>query len=237
MNQEEKSKQAEISNPEETNNPEEKKSSQVKNKKLKSALTKIGVFLLLLVLSIGTSSMNLVQEGENFLKNIFMGISGMSSEETEYTDVSSVVKGKNVQIKADEIYNTRLIFEILDEDNSAEYAIEVLKKVKTLAYYAEKAGYVASSSDIDAYIEDLTDKLKEANEFKYDTMVQKYGSEKNYWKQMRDSVKEKLLEERLLKEKREEFLQRDQNADAESKLEEYVKERIAEENFKNLTED
>lgn len=208
-----------------------------KNKKIKSAVTKIGLFLILLLLSIATSSMNLVQEGENLLRNMFMGISDMSSEETEYTDLSSVVKGMHVQIKADEIYNTRLIFEILDKDNSKLYAIEELKRIKTLSYYAEKAGYTASSSDVDAYIEDLKNKLKEASEFKYDAMIQKYGSENTYWKQMRDSIKEKLLAERLLREKKAEFLHRDQNADADSKLEEYVKERIAEENFKTLTED
>lgn len=201
-----------------------------KKAKRKSLITKISIFLIMVAISIATSSINLEQMAKDFILSFFYFAAG-DSKDSQSTDNQITVKGEHVQIRANEIYRARQIFEILDLDNSSEYATEELKKVKTLAYYGEKAGYSITSSDIDQYIDELKDKLKDKNEFKYNAMVEEYGSEKEYWKVMRNMVKEELLYSRTLEEKKTSILKQDENADIDKKLNEYIENLVGMENF------
>lgn len=202
-----------------------------KKAKIKSLISKIMIFLIMVALSIAMSSVNLTQRARDFMLS-FLNFAIGETGDSQSANNEVVVKGQHVQIRANEIYRMREIFEILDMDNSSDYAIKELKKIKTLSYYGEKAAYTITNSDIDHYVEKLKEKLKDSNEFKYNAMLKDYNSEKDYGKVMRNLIKEKLLCDRTLEEKRAAILKQSPDTDIDKKLDEYVDNLIAAEKFR-----
>ena len=207
----------------------EKKEQAEKNKTRKDKLMFAGAVVIILIISIATSNINMSDELSSFIKKIW---SNGQDAVAESSNVKTLSKGGHVEIVNTQVIHLREIYEVLGNEINEDQAVEILKEVKTLAYYGEKQGISASKKEINDCIADIKKQMKEADESAYRRVVKRYGEEDDYWTTLRDEVEEYVISEKMKDEKEEEFAKK-KNVDSAQKLQDYIDEIVGYENFRD----
>ena len=197
-----------------------------KKQKWKAFLGKAAIIGVLLAISFATSSVNLADELQNFVKGFFNAAWEYGSNENNMDAV--YIKGIHASITQGELLRERELNEILLSDNSESLAIEILEETKTLAYYGDKYGYYVSDKQIEEEISSLKEQLKDADSYKYKALCDEWKNENEFWKLMEEEMEDRLLAERIRQEKLEEYANEE---DAESALQEYINSVVEKEQF------
>lgn len=206
----------------------------MENKEKKKSKNKDGLFygiaiILILVISIATSNVNVANEITGFFRTIW----DKSQEVVGSADqVETISKGKHVEITNWQVVYAREIYEVFGEEVDKEQAIAILQEIKTLAYQGKEKGVSVSKKEIQAFQEELTQQLKEADESQYGRVVRRYGDEEDYWAILKAEIEDYLIAEKVKAEKKEE-LENKVDVDVEAELQEYIDELVGYENFKN----
>lgn len=211
----------------------ERKQGENSNSNQKQSKNKDKLFygiavLVILAISIASSKVNFLDEITGAVK----GIWNKSQEVVDNTaKVETVSKGSHVEISSLQVVYVREIYEILGEEIDKEQAIAILQEVKTLTYHGKDIGISASKKEMEAFIDELKEQLKEVDEAQYERVVRRYGDEKDYWKVLEAEIEDYIIAEKLKEDKREE-LENKVDADVEKELQEYIDELVGYENFK-----
>lgn len=185
--------------------------------------------VVILAISILLSEYNLVEEMNGFFRDIW---NNGQEAVAEAERVKTVSEGAHIEIENTQVIHLREIYEILGKDIDETQAIAILQEVKTLSYYGQDIGVAALGSEVDACIEDIKKKLKEADETRYNKVVKRYGDDEDeYWTVLEAEVEEYVISEKMKEEKREEFSKK-KGADVEKELQEYIDKIVGYENFK-----
>ncbi len=205
----------------------EKKENKKKSKN-KDALFYGIAIIVILVISITSSKVNFMDEINGFVK----GVWNKSQEVVENTaKVETVSHGAHVEITSLEVVYVREIYEVFGKNVEEEQAIAILQEVKTLAYNGREIGISASKKEIEAFISDLKEQMKEADESQYGRLVRRYGDEKDYWTVLENEIEDYIIAEKVKADKKEE-LENKVDADVERELQEYIEEMVEYEKFK-----
>lgn len=203
----------------------EKKKKEMDSKK-KEGLFFGGAIIVILAISILTSNVNMMDEISGFVKGIWNKAQEAVKESGE---VKTLSKGAHVEIKSTQVIHLREIYEAMGEEMDESQAIAILQEVKTLAYYGNKQGVLVTDKELEAYINEIKEKLKE-DESGYRRLVNRYGDEDEYWTILKNEVKEYIVFEKMKEEKREE-LNNKRDVDVETELQAYIDEMVGYENF------
>lgn len=199
----------------------------MKKEKKDKLVMAVGIVVILLI-SIATSKVNLMDEISGFFMRIWNN--GQEAVE-EAARVETVSKGSHVEIKNTQVAQVQEYYDVMGESTDKGKALKTLQEIKTLAYHAKKQGIAATGKEVDTCIDKLKKKMKDTDRSRYNSLMKRYDSEKEYWKTMEDAVEEYVIAEKLKDEKRTE-LKRKKDADVEKELQEYIDEIVGYENFK-----
>lgn len=181
----------------------------------------------ILVISILTANVNMLDEITGFVKKIW---NDSQEAVAESEQVKTVSKGAHITIQNTQVIHLREIYEVMGEEIDEEQAIAILQEVKVLAYHGKRIGMAASSKEIKSCISDLKKKLKNADEAQYRKVYKRYGDEDDYWNILESEIEEYVISEKMRAEKREEFKQK-KKEDPQKELQEYIDEIVGYESF------
>lgn len=200
-----------------------------KLKAKKDKLMFAGAIAAILLISILTSQVNLVEELNGVIRTIWNNGQEAVAESEE---VKTLSKGGHVEIVNTQVIHLREIYEAMGKDISESQAVAILQENKTLAYHGSKQGISASGKEIDDCIKDIKKQMKDADESSYNRIVKRYGDEDEYWAILRSEVEEYVIAEKMKEDKTEE-LSKKRDADIDKELQEYIDEIVGYENFKD----
>ncbi len=204
----------------------EKKTLTEQEKKSKKEKLFFGLALVvILVISILTANVNLLDEVTGFVKKIW---DDSQEAVAESERVKIVSKGAHISIQNTQVIHLREIYEIMGEEIDEKQAIAILQEVKALAYHGKEYGKAAGGKEIKEFVSDLKKKLKKADEAQYRRVYKRYGDEDDYWTILEDEIEEYIISEKMRAEKMEEF-QKKENPQKE--LEQYIEEIVGYESF------
>lgn len=203
-----------------------KLTEQEKKSKKEKIFFSLGL-VVILIISILTANVNMLDEVTGFVKKIWND----SQEAVAQSDkVKTLSKGAHITIKNTQVIHLREIYEIMGEDIDEKQAVAILQEVKTLAYHAKSIGIAASGKEIKTCINDLKKKLKNANEVQYRAVYRRYGDEDDYWTVLEDEMEEYVISEKMKADKLEEF-EKKKKEDPQKELEKYIDEIVGYESF------
>lgn len=198
------------------------------NKKLEKLIYAIAI-VVILAISIASYKVN-------FMETISGAVSGIwnKSQEVvgETASVETASKGSHVKITGLQVAYVREVGEILGEDIDKEQAVAILQEIKTLAYKGREIGVSASKKEVDNFVNEWKEKLKEADASGYERVVRHYGEEEDYWTIVKSEIEEYIISQKVLEDKKEK-LENKVDADVERELQEYIDEQVSYENFRN----
>lgn len=211
---------------------EEKKADYAqdeKKKKLKAFLGKAAVFLVMIGISIATSSVNLTDELQNFVRGFFDAAIQFGNEQTDYNAI--YIRGNHVTISTGEYRRACQMDEIMEGSHAPEEIAQQLKETKTLAYYGKEAGFAVTKDQIEQKEKEQKALLQDKNSFQYKAMCDDWGTEKKLWALMEDTIKEQILASRVIEEKTKELSNRADIEDVDAALQSYIDELVEKEKF------
>lgn len=198
-------------------------------KKKKEQWGYVGAVVVILIISLacGFSGIDLGEEFTKFFKGIWTGTQEAVDQSFR---VEKLADGAHVDIMSTDVVYVREIYEVLGETVDEEQAVAILEEVKTLAYHGKDIGIAASSKEKDAFVDDLKEQMKDADESQYNRMVRRYGDEKDYWTVLDDAIEEYVIAEKVKSEKRKE-LEDKIDVEVEKELQEYIDKLVGYEKF------
>lgn len=127
---------------------------------------------------------------------------------------SIVLKGKNITITKEEIELKEKAYELKNDINPENAAVQHLLERKVLLNKAIEMGFKATEEEVDQQISSVKEAVKDAencNDY-IDFMNQYDGGEDAYWQDIRETTKETLIINKYLNCEKEKYEQTNKNS-------------------------
>lgn len=127
---------------------------------------------------------------------------------------SIVLKGKNITITEEEIELKEKAYELKNDTNPENAAIQHLLERKVLLNKAIEMGFKATEEEVDQQISSVKEAVKDAENYNdyIDFMNQYDGGEDAYWQDIRETTKETLIINKYLNCEKEKYEQTNKNS-------------------------